>query len=155
MKSNYLLPNKLKPLGWCLFIIGLIGGTILYAMDYDGEIMVTKVFSIYSEPFLGDAGFFKVLENGIADELVYICIIIGGLLVGFTKEKVEDEYIYKLRTESLVWAIIFNYILLLFTIVFVYDMTFFNVLIFNVFTPLLFFVFRFNFIKLKSGSHEE
>ena len=155
MKSNYLLPNKFKPLGWCLFIIGLIGGTILYAMDYDGEIMVTKVFSIYSDPFLGDAGFFKVVENGIADELVYICIIIGGLLVGFTKEKVEDEYIYKLRTESLVWAIIFNYILLLFTIVFVYDMTFFNVLIFNVFTPLLFFVFRFNFIKLKSGSHEE
>ncbi|WP_104733994.1 hypothetical protein [Hanstruepera ponticola] len=155
MKSNYLLSNKFKPLGWFLFIIGLIGGIILYAIDYDGEIMVTKVFSIYSDPFIGDAGFFKVIENGIADELVYVCLIIGGLLVGFTKEKVEDEYIYKLRTESLVWAIIFNYILLLFTIVFVYDMTFFNVLIFNVFTPLLFFVFRFNFIKLKSGNHEE
>ncbi|WP_191861001.1 hypothetical protein [Hanstruepera ponticola] len=155
MKSNYLLSNKFKPLGWFLFIIGLIGGIILYAIDYDGEVMVTKVFSIYSDPFIGDAGFFKVIENGIADELVYVCLIIGGLLVGFTKEKVEDEYIYKLRTESLVWAIIFNYILLLFTIVFVYDMTFFNVLIFNVFTPLLFFVFRFNFIKLKSGNHEE
>ena len=155
MKSNYLLSNKFKPLGWFLFIIGLIGGIILYAIDYDGEIMVTKVFSIYSDPFIGDAGFFKVIENGIADELVYVCLIIGGLLVGFTKEKVEDEYIYKLRTESLVWAIIFNYILLLFTIVFVYDMTFFNVLIFNVFTPLLFFVFRFNGIKLKAGNQEE
>ena len=155
MKTNYLLPNKFKPLGWLLFIIGLFGGIILYAIDYDGEIMVTKVFSIYSDPFLGEAGFFKIVENGIADELVYILIIIGGLLVGFTKEKVEDEYIYKLRTESLVWAIIFNYVLLLFTIIFIYDMTFFNVLIFNVFTPLLFFVFRFNFIKLKSASHEE
>lgn len=155
MKAHYLLPNRFKPLGWLLFIIGLIGGIVLYSIDYDGEIMVTKVFSIYSDPFLGDAGFFKIVENGIADELVYIFIIIGGLLVGFTKEKVEDEYIYKLRTESLVWAIIFNYVLLLFTIIFVYDMTFFNVLIFNVFTPLLFFVFRFNFLKLKSGSHEE
>lgn len=155
MKTNYLLPNKYKSLGWFLFITGLIGGLLLYIFQYDGEVMVTKVFSIYSDPFLGEPGFFKIVENGIADELVYIFIIIGGLLVGFTKEKVEDEYIYKLRTESLVWAIIFNYTLLLFTIVFVYDMTFFNVLIFNVFTPLLFFVFRFNFIKLKSVSHEE
>jgi hypothetical protein len=155
MKTHYLLPNKYKSLGWFLFITGLIGLILLYAFQYDGEFMVTKVFSIYSDPFIGEPGFFKIVENGIADELVFIFIIIGGLLVGFTKEKVEDEYIYKLRTESLVWAIIFNYTLLLFTIVFVYDMTFFNVLIFNVFTPLLFFVFRFNFIKLKSVNHEE
>ena len=155
MNINYLLPNKIKPFGWLLFITGLLGGIILYAVGYDGELMVTKVFSIYSDPFFGEAGFFKIVENGIADELVFILIIIGGLLVGFSKEKVEDEYIYKLRTESLVWAIIFNYVLLLLTIVFVYDMTFFNVLIFNVFTPLLFFVFRFNFIKLKSVDHEE
>lgn len=155
MNTNYLLPNKFKLLGWLLFSAGLLAGIVLYAIGYDGELMVTKVFSIYSDPFLGDAGFFKIVENGIADELVFICIIIGGLLVGFTKEKVEDEYIYKLRTESLVWAIIFNYVLLLLTIVFVYDMTFFNVLIFNVFTPLLFFVFRFNFIKFKSAGHEE
>lgn len=155
MKTNYLLPNKWKPLGWFLFITGLLAGILLYVIGYDGEIMVTKVLSIYSDPFLGEPGFFKFVENGIADELVFVCIIIGGLLVGFSKEKIEDEYIYKLRTESLVWAIIFNYILLLFTIVFVYDMTFFNVLIFNVFTPLLFFVFRFNFIKLKSVDHEE
>ena len=155
MNINYLLPNKIKPIGWLLFIIGLVGGIILYAVGYDGELMVTKVFSIYSDPFFGESGFFKIVESGIADELVFIFIIIGGLLVGFSKEKVEDEYIYKLRTESLVWAIIFNYVLLLLTIVFVYDMTFFNVLIFNVFTPLLFFVFRFNFIKLKSIDHEE
>jgi hypothetical protein len=155
MKTHYLLPNKYKSLGWFLFITGLIGGILLYAFQYDGEFMVTKVFSIYSDPFLGEPGFFKVIKNGISDELVSLTIIIGGLLVGFTKEKVEDEFIYELRTESLVWAIIFNYVILLFTIVFVYDMTFLNVLIFNMFTPLLFFIIRFNFLKLKSTSHEE
>ena len=81
--------------------------------------------------------------------------IIGGLLVGFTKEKVEDEFIYKLRNDSLVWAIIFNYMILVFTILFVYEFTFFHVLVFNMFTPLLFFVFRFNFIRLKSTRYEE
>jgi len=76
-------------------------------------------------------------------------------LVGFTKEKVEDEFIYKLRKDSLVWALIFNYAVLIFTIIFVYDFAFFDVLVFNMFTPLVFFVFRFNFLKFKSQSHEE
>ncbi len=86
----------------------------------------------------------------LLDEIISIFIIIGGLIVGFSKEKIEDEFIYKLRNDSLVWAIIFNYIVLLFAIVFVYDFTFFDVLVFNMFTPLLFFIVRFNFLKLKS-----
>ena len=155
MKTHYLLPNKYKLLGWILFTIGLFCGILMYILGIDDQLMVTKVFSIYSDPFMGEAGFFKIIENGISDELVSLTIIIGGLLVGFSKEKIEDEFIYKLRTESLVWAIIFNYVVLLFTILFVYDMTFFNVLIFNMFTPLLFFIIRFNFLKLKSTSHEE
>ncbi len=84
-----------------------------------------------------------------------LAIIIGGLLVGFTKEKVEDEFIYKLRKDSLVWAIIFNYAVLIFTIIFVYSLTFFDVLVFNMFTPLIFFIVRFNFLKHKSLSYEE
>jgi hypothetical protein len=155
MKTHFLLPNKYKVLGWVLFITGLICGLLMYILGIDDQLMTTKVFSLYSDPFMGEAGFFKIIENGISDELVSLIIIIGGLLVGFTKEKVEDEFIYELRTESLVWAIVFNYAILLFTIVFVYDMAFFNVLIFNMFTPLLFFIIRFNFLKLKSTSHEE
>ncbi|WP_223033466.1 hypothetical protein [Hanstruepera marina] len=155
MKTNYLLPNKYKLLGWVLLIPGLIAGILMYSLGFEDQLLTTKVFSIYSDPFIGQAGFFKIIENGIADELTAIAIIVGGLLVGFSKEKIEDEFIYKLRTESLVWSIIFNYVVLLFTILFVYDMAFFNVLIFNMFTPLLFFIIRFNFLKLKSVSYEE
>ncbi len=158
MNTNYLLPNKYKLLGWVLFIAGLIAGTFMLIYGIDDQILSTKVLTIYNGDSLftsSDAGWFKIIENGILDELVSIAIIVGGLLVGFTKEKEEDEFIYKLRTESLVWAIIFNYVILLFTIVFIYDMTFFTVLIFNMFTPLLFFIIRFNFLKLKSDSHEE
>lgn len=156
MKTNYLLPNKYKLMGWILFIIGLISGFILYLSEYETEFLTVKVLSIYNDQIFGsDNGFFKVIENSIVDELIALLIIIGGLIVGFTREKVEDEFIYKLRKDSLVWAIIFNYSILIFTIIFVYDLAFFDVLVFNMFTPLVFFIIRFNFLKLKSSSYEE
>jgi hypothetical protein len=102
-----------------------------------------------------ETGFFKIIENSIADELAALAIIFGGLLVGFSKEKIEDEYIYKLRKDSLVWAMIFNYAILTLAILFVYDFTFFDVLVFNMFTPIVFFVLRFNFLKRKISNHEE
>ena len=158
MKTNYLLPNKYKILGWILFILGLIAGIFLYVSEYETDFLNIKVLSIYNDDAVFNTagkGFFKIVENGITDELTALAIIIGGLLVGFTKEKVEDEFIYKLRKDSLVWAIIFNYLVLIFAIIFVYSFTFFDVLVFNMFTPLLFFVFRFNFLKHKSAEHEE
>jgi len=157
MKTSYLLPHKYKTLGWVLFVLGLISGGIAVFGGYEIDVLKINVISVYDEGgFLGGSkGFFNIIENSILDELAALSIIIGGLLVGFTKEKVEDEFIYKLRNDSLVWAIIFNYIVLAFTIIFVYDFTFFHVLVFNMFTPLLFFVFRFNFLKFKSESDEE
>ncbi|MBE9490226.1 MAG: hypothetical protein IMY67_08045 [Bacteroidetes bacterium] len=157
MKTNYLLPNKYKTIGWILFTLGLIGGIFMYVVNYESDALSIRVLSIYNDDtiFGNEKGFFRIIENSILDELIAIAIIIGGLVVGFTKEKVEDEFIYKLRKDSLVWAIIFNYTVLSFAILFIYEMTFFHILIFNMFTPLLFFVFRFNFLKFKSQSHEE
>lgn len=157
MKTNYLLPNKYKPLGWVLLSIGLLSGIFLVLTDYESEYLTAKVLTIYNSDlnFGNKDGFFQVIENSIVDEISAIAIIMGGLIIGFSKEKIEDEFIYKLRKDSLVWAIIVNYIILLLAIVFVYNFTFFDILVFNMFTPLLFFIFRFNFLKLKSRSHEE
>ena len=156
MKTNYLLPNRYKLFGWILFIIGLIEGIFMYLSDYESDALTVKVLSIYSESFIDDEkSFFQIVENSILDELIALAIIVGGLLVGFTKEKIEDEFIYKLRKDSLVWAIIFNYSVLIFAIIFVYDLTFLDVLVFNMFTPLIFFILRFNFLKNKTLGHEE
>jgi hypothetical protein len=156
MKLNYLLPNKYKTLGWVLFVVGLISGLIIFIGEYEYDVLKVKVLSIYGRDALfGAKGFFKIIENSILDELVALFIIIGGLLVGFSRERVEDEFIYKLRKDSLVWAIIFNYMVLIFAILFIYNFTFFDVLVFNMFTPLLFFIIRFNFLKQKTAKDEE
>lgn len=126
-------------------------------MDFIFGLPTINVLSIFNDDKIFDSNkkLFKIIENSIIDELASLAIIIGGLLVGFTKEKVEDEFIYKLRKDSLVWVIIFNYVILVLTIVFVYNFTFLHILIFNMFTPLLFFIIRFNFLKLKYRSDEE
>ncbi len=157
MKTNYLLPHRFKAIGWILFIIGIIGGLYVLITDYEQDILSMNVLSIYNDDALfgKENGFFKIINNDILDELVALLIIIGGLFVTFSREKVEDEFIYKLRKDSLVWAVIFNYSVLVVAILFVYSFTFFDVLVFNMFTPLIFFILRFNFLKLKSRSHEE
>lgn len=153
MKTPYLLPHKYKPLGWILLGLGLITGIAILANGYESDLLTIKVLAIYNDTnlFGNNTGWFSVQENSIMDELSAIFIIIGGLIVGFSKEKIEDEFIYKLRTESLVWALIVNYIILLFTIIFFYDLMFFHVMVFNMFTPILFFIIRFNFLKIKSS----
>lgn len=156
MQTNYLLPNKYKKVGWILFSIGLAFGIFLFLNDYESDLLNTKVLSIYYQGiFDSETGLFKIVNNNIIDEIIAIVTIIGGLIVGFSKEKIEDEFIYKLRKDSLVWAILINYFILILAIVFIYDMAFFHVLVLNMFTPLLFFIVRFNFLKLKSQGHEE
>ncbi|WP_400080687.1 hypothetical protein [Winogradskyella sp. R77965] len=150
MEPNYLLPNKYKIPGWLLLISGIIGGMFLIASDFESDILQVKVLALYDDnSFLSNQNgqFFKIIENSILDEIIALFIIIGGLLVSFSREKVEDEFIYKLRKDSFVWAMIFNYLILMLAIVFVYNLSFFNVLVYNMFTPLLFFIARFNFLK--------
>jgi hypothetical protein len=159
MKVNYLFSHRLKLLGWCLFIIGLGLGITIMVTDSNYPNWEINVF-----PLIGDEGSFfstpafQWTKNNIADELASILLIIGGILVSFSKTKDEDEYISKIRTESLIWAVYVNYTILILAILFVFDMGFFSVLIYNMFTVLLFFMLRFHYvlyITRKSVGNEE
>ena len=158
MKANYLISNKYKIPGWILLISGLILGVILRFSDFESDFLETKVLAIsgggdtiFSNSGLDNTNdYFRIIENSIFDEIIAIMSIIGGLFVGFSKEKIEDEFIYKLRKDSLVWAIIINYVILIFTVIFVYNLSFFNILVYNMFTPLLIFIIRFNFLKFRA-----
>jgi len=157
MKSNYLLPNKFKSSGWILLILGMVSSIYLFIGNYQYEPIKIKVISILNnfQFHSNDWSFMKIIETGIAGELTILAVIIGGLIVGFSKEKIEDEFIYKLRKDSLVWAFLINYSILIIAVLFIFDFTFLHVLVFNMFTPLIIFIIRFNFLKLKSNSDEE
>ena len=157
MKINYLLPNKFKLIGWIVFLFGLICGAFLFFGDFgDNAMQIDKSIVLNDIDLMGSkSAFYNIVGNSFIDEVISLLIILGGLMIGFSKEKYEDEFVYKLRNDSLVWAIIFNYVVLIITILFVYELRFFHVLVFNMFTPLLFFIIRFNFLKLNSSRYEE
>jgi len=149
MKTNYLLPNRLKKIGWILFIPGIIIGILSLIYHPEISFFDIKVFAIAEDGIFKDANFFSTSKNNIMDEIICILLIIGALLIAFSKEKFEDEFISKIRLESLVWATYINYAILILAIIFVYDIAFFWALVFNMFTLLFFFLIRFNWALYK------
>lgn len=158
MKVNYLFPNKYKKIGWLILIPAAIIGLITLILEYEPDFLDFKVPAIFIDELFGNKYLIGMVENNILNEVLGVLVIISSLLVAFSKEKSEDEYISKIRLESLVWAVYVNYGILLISFIFIFDLSFLWVMIFNIFTVLLFFIIRFNcqISKLKkSASNEE
>lgn len=158
MKTHFLFPNKFKTIGWVLFVPSLVTFIItsIFSIDIDKYLNI-KVFALYEATMGEKPGFFRIIEDSFSYELITILIIIGGLFICFSKLKNEDEYISKIRYESLVWATYFNYFLILFFTLFLYGMPFLNVIVYNVYTVLIFFIIRFHFMlyKLNKSSKDD
>jgi hypothetical protein len=150
MKTNYLFPYQIKKIGWILFIPGIILGFFFLIDQSEPNFLNVTVFSIARQAIFDDNVFFTLTQDNILDEIIGLLLIIGAILIAFSKEKFEDEFISKIRLESLVWAIYLNYAVLILAIIFIYDMTFFWVIVLNMFTLLFFFIFRFNWALIKS-----
>jgi len=150
MLYKALLPHQFKRIGWCILIPATIFGIILIVNGFDKWPFVLKVFAIYGEEIFGKSHSFTFMRADITNTLAGALFIIGGLLVGFSKEKNEDEFISNLRLSSLLWAVVTNYIVLLFCLVFVYGPPFLNVMLYNMFTILIIFIVRFNYVLYRN-----
>ncbi|RZJ31575.1 MAG: hypothetical protein EOO48_01645 [Flavobacterium sp.] len=158
MKTHFLFPRRFKVIGWLLFVPAFLAA--IYFTITGGSLdshFTTSVFAVASDEFLGKTHFMHVIENSVSDEILLSMMIIGGLFVGFSRLKDEDELIAKIRYESLVWAVYVNFAIMLFATVFIYGMFFFNVMIANMFTVLLFFIIRFHLMlyKLNKSAGDE
>ena len=151
MKSNLLLPNKFKIIGWFILIPAIIAGIYLSFAGFEKLSINSKVFAVINEEFLGKSEYFSFIKTDITQTLVGVLFLIGALLVSFSREKIEDEYIAKLRLSSLLWAVLVNYILLLLCFIFVYGTGFLTVMVYNMFTVLIIFIIRFNYLLIKNA----
>ncbi|MGE7773136.1 hypothetical protein ACQKLP_00340 [Chitinophaga sp. NPDC101104] len=131
MKPKYLLPHVYKKIGWWLAI-----PAILFTLCATSELGDWLSTSEKIRNILGDA----------TEEVGLISIFVGLLLISFSREKDEDEYISRLRLESLQLAVIINYILLIIATLVFHWLDFLAVMIYNMFTVLVIFIIRFNFL---------
>ena len=154
MKTNYLLPNRFKLIGWIIFIPSFILGILFLIFKFEPDFLNIKLFVFFAEESTGffttANKYFTFVKTNALDEILALSLIISALFVAFSKEKDEDEFISKIRLESLVWATYVNYAILFFTIIFIFGMPFFWVMVCNMFTILIFFIIRFNWLINKS-----
>ena len=159
MKTNFLFPNSWKTLGWLLFVLPIV--IVLYYWLKDDsslyESFEITTFAIYSDEIFTKSKYFNTISNPILDEILLVICLFGGLIVGFSKTKNEDEMIAHIRYTSLVWATYFNIILMIITTLFVFGMIYFNVMIFFMISSILFFIVRFHFMiyKLNKSNQDD
>jgi hypothetical protein len=136
MKSRFLFPHKWRIAGLLLLLLAAL---IIADNSYS-----TGQFNPSTDP---NGIFFGMRLSGnmgtVVNDVEYISMIIGLLLVGFSKEKIEDEQIAQLRLDSLQWSVYFNYSLLIICIIFINGIGFLDVLAYNIMSQLLFFIIRF------------
>ena len=147
MITNYLLPYRLKKIGWYLFIPACLLGMIYLLVEQNEPVFLNSMtFALISDGFSG-MSWCNWIKNNLFDEIIGISLIIGGGLVAFSKEAEEDEFIAQIRLESLLWATYVSYTVLAFSILFIYDFAFFWMMTLNMFTVLIFFIIRFHWVK--------
>lgn len=160
MKTTYLFPYRYKWVSGIVFYVSLAALSILYLTDNFAEFEFKgKVFALIGDSgILGKSDWFGWIEDTILDEILFTLMITSGLIYAFSKERTEDEMVTSIRLNSLVKATIGNYLILLFCYIFIYGVSFLNVLNIAMFSQLLIFIalfrismFRFN----KSARYEE
>lgn len=153
METRFLLPHRFKLIGWILLIPSSIIGLFVIFGDFSLNFLEFKVFTISSGGFAPweVSKAFRFEEENLTATFVGILFLVGALMVTLAREKNEDEFISKKRLESLLWATILNYLILLFCFMFFYEFGFFFVMILNMFTILILFIIRFNYVLYKSS----
>jgi len=158
MKTKMLLPNKFKTPGWIMLIPTTLFGLYIIFSDFEFDFLNARVFTLYSNEILGESVTMGFVHKNLTYTITGILFIISAFFVAFSREKTEDEFIARIRLESLLWATYINYGILLFCFMFFYDFGFFYVMIINMFTVLVIFIIRFQYLlhrAKKSLSHEK
>jgi len=151
MNTKLLLPNKYKKAGWIILIPASILGLILVYNEFGAEWLTAKVFAIATDGTLDKYKYFSFINTNLTNTIIGALFIIGAMMVSFSKEKNEDEFIAELRLSSLLWAVCLSYILLLIAFIFVYGTPFLDVMVYNMFTILIIFIVRFNYLMYKNS----
>lgn len=142
MKKNLLLPHAFKKIGWVLFVpFALWALSAIFFIDFD-FIQLSMDFSW-------------------SQELMAIVISISMLMVGFSREKDEDEYTAAIRSYYLTLAFYIDTVIILVGTLTLYDLDYLDFMLVQMFLVLFIYIVLFNIAMLrirranKKAGHEE
>ena len=143
----FLFPRKYKVPGSILLLIGITLVVVRFYFGIKPKLFDVKVFSIYSKYF--ETSYFNVISNHISEELTALFLITGLLLLCFSKEKDENEFLNQIRLKSLILTFYINTGLILLSFIFIYGFVFINVIVLNLISPFIIYLITFNWLKYK------
>lgn len=136
MKNIFLLPQKSVWVGWVLVGLGLVTG-IMYLQD--------SYLSIFNAPQPPEgASFFE--RTTYQWSFALTCLIAGLYILGFSRKKIEDEFIEFTRYQSLIVSILIQSVALVVCSWLIGGIAFITVMMYNLIA--LLFVYNIVFVLL-------
>ena len=151
MKKNYLFPHYFQWIGLAIAVAS-IAAMILWPEDHNS----LRMPALYEGYFFDDEGrggaFFTMADTGLFT-LAMPLLTIGLIFIGFSKERVEDEYVHYLRAQSLVWSTYVAAGLFILATLLIYGITYLFVpyLVFYVFLLLFIVKFKLALYRVNKG----
>ena len=129
----WLLPSVYRRIGWVLAVpFAAVCVCVLFSQDF---------------------GLSWLDEAGVTG------LTIALLLISFSRERQEDEYIAALRTKALVWAVYVSYVILIIGTVSIYGDAYLYFFFSNLFTLPIVFILKFRWmmhqLNKEGGSHDK
>jgi len=127
MKPLFLFPYWCRYLGYFLVFIHVPIVLFKHELGFDqhGDIDNAGIFGSHHVFFMSTT----------------LLMAIGLFIAAFSKEKMEDEQIVRLRLDSLQWSVYVNFLFLIVSLIFSTDTE--HILFLNLLVPLVFFIIRF------------
>ena len=138
MNKNYLFPHRFRVIGWVLSVAAVVA---YFCIRDDFKMPALSLdILLYGD---GDEGSpFRMATTDIISVAMPL-LTIGLLFIGFSKEKVEDEFVHYLRAQSLIWATYVTSILFIVATLLIYGISYIYVPYSVFFVFLILFIIKF------------
>ena len=156
-----LLPKSFKVPGLFLLAIGVALGIAYCVIPDSMSISWNDIRELFGAGRIETkANFFGpfTADSDLMMTLIGLFMVVGGVFVGFSRNREEDEFIEQIRYESLLLSIYINSIALIACLIFVWGLPFISVMFCSLFSVLCFFIICFYIrvlINKKTMRYEE
>ena len=146
MKKNYLFPHYFQWIGWVVAIASFV----VLLLGFINDITI-RMPALYVDVFFDDDnedGFFQMARTTMYS-IAMPLLIIGLIFIGFSKEKVEDEFVQYIRSQSLIWSTYVTAGLFILGTLLIYGITYLLIPYMVFFVFLLLFILKFKIAMLR------
>lgn len=124
--------------------LGTILGIMRFYFDFKPDMFDQKVFAVYSVYLKTKT--MKVESNQLIEEIVGLLVILGLLMIAFSREKDENPQISSIRLKAFFISFYINTAFLIFSILFTYGLAFIYMTVLYLVLPLSIYVIVFQIL---------